>query len=207
MKKVLVVFLGIIFLASCSPSTAMPSGTPDIPIITTEPAPTSTPTPIPLSEIDLESILIKSGDLPAGYSPSQVRSTPPDMFDNIKNYSNSIYQQFELQGEAGGGVTVFLFDKTSQVSIAYQLIADGFGDSQDSESLKVEVDTLSGIGERATYVTLKSDLLGITNEFTDLVFTRCYAVVHIRLSDTAYLDYATGYGERLDKRLSEVECP
>lgn len=64
MKKLFVTIVVLFILAGCSSLTSQST-----------PTPTATPTPIPLSDIDLEPILIQSGDLPAGYSGSQVKSS------------------------------------------------------------------------------------------------------------------------------------
>jgi len=168
--------------------------------------PTLTPSPVPLSEINLEPILIISGDLPAGYSGAQIRTTPPEMFNNITNFNNAIYQQFEKDGKSAGGVAIFLFESVDNADIAFQKIVGGFGESGESANLKTTVENISNVGEKATVVTIETSLSGLSMKFTDFAFVRCHAIVHIRMSDTVNADYLTGYGIRLDKRLSELVC-
>ena len=164
------------------------------------------PTPIPLSEIDLESIIIVPGDLPAGFSGAQVRDTPPEMFDDIRNSENMIYQQFEKGGEAAGGVTIFLFNLISERDIAYQRIIDGFGKSGENSEVKTTVEDAPNIGEKAMYMTIEASVLGIVINNEDLAFARCHAVIHIRMGKTANVDYLTAYANRLDKRLTQLVC-
>jgi len=121
MKRIFMIGI-LFFMVACQPSaeaiqkaiketqSAAPTATP---IPTNTPIPTSTP--ILLSDIDLSAIAIVAGDLPAGYSPAQIRSDPPKMFSGVKNYENIINQQFENKGDtaAAGGVTIFLFNELS----------------------------------------------------------------------------------------------
>jgi hypothetical protein len=201
------IFWGLIvvfsLLAGCSRSTPLP--TPTATLIPT-PLSTPSPTPISLSDIDLEPMIILSGDLPAGYSGAQIRDTPPVMFAEIRGYENTIYQQFERNGKGAGGVTIFLFDLIDQRETAYSLIVDGFGKTENTSATKTRVAELSGVGEKAMYVTIEASVAGITVDNIDLVFARCHSVVHVRMTDTASVDYISAYAKRLDKRLAEVIC-
>lgn len=189
----LIGILSLLLITSCNPAT--PTALP-----------TLTPSPVPLSELSLEPILIISGDLPAGYSGAQIRNTPPEMFNNITNFNNAIYQQFEKDGESAGGVAIFLFESINNGDIAFQKIVDGFGKSDESANIKTTVENISNVGERATAVTVETSLSGLSMKFTDFVFVRCHAIAHIRMKDTVNIEYLTGYGIRLDKRLSELIC-
>jgi len=205
--------LTILFLVACQPSSeaieqaivqtqsAMPTET-SAPIPTLEP----TPIPIPLREIDLSNVLIIDGDLPSGYSSGQIRSDPQEMFSEVKNFESVINQQFAYKGDVSGGVTIFLFDLLDDRDKAYEIIVDGFGESTSTDAITAKVDDLDEIGEKAKYVTSQTHLFGVNKENSDLAFTRCHAVVHIRMGDTSDIENLASYAERLDKRLADIIC-
>lgn len=150
------------------------------------------PTAIPLSAIDLEPLLIQSGDLPAGIEGAQVRDVAPAMFDGMPKAAKTIIQQFAQGVDQIGGVSVFLYDKDNDRESAYQFIAKGMSNS----------DALTDTGDRA----IVSKPIAAIN-FVDILFQRCAAVVHIRMSgEDLDRDAATIYARRLDKRLLGVVC-
>lgn len=166
----------------------------------------ATPTPIPLSQVNLEPILILPGDLPAGLSGAQVRDSLPEMFGNLPEASNQIYQQFQRQGEAAGGVAATLYESDSDRDVAYTLLLKGFGDTSSGSITKTERIAVSNVGERAEAVTLQGSMLGIVLDFADLAFVRCGAVVHIRFGGSADLTEIVSYARRLDERLTTLVC-
>lgn len=171
--------------------TLEPSSTP-----TQEPTPT--PTRIPLSDINLEEIVIKDGDLPAGYSGAQIRDKAPEMFSGVPEAQNTYYQQFEKGGDSKGGVTIFLYDTQYDIESSYQTIFKGFPD----DAVK-----LDEIGEMSDMIYMSIDVVGIKMQMGDLLFIRCNAVVHIRMTDISSEDSLIAYAKRLDTRLSELVCP
>lgn len=186
-------------VSACAPSSAPPTETfPPTATPQTTPteaptaAPTATPTPIPLSELKLDSLLVQIGDLSAGLTGAQIRSTVPEMFRSVPRADNTIFHQFARGGEPAGGVAVFLYESKAKIQDAYDEIVSGLG--SDSKPI-------SEIGEKAKVVT--SSLL---IEFADLAFFRCNAVVHIRFAGTSNVEEIASYAKRLDTRLSEVIC-
>lgn len=180
--KYLFVFLAALVLAACGGS---PAPTADAP--TAAPA---VPTAIPLEQIDLEPLLVQSGDLPAGTTGAQVRDTAPAMFKDIPAATNTAYQQLATGAKQTGGVAVFLYADAAPRDAAYQAIATGMGSDTSAPT----------IGERAA-LSAGGDIL----PFSDLLFQRCRAVAHIRMtgSDAAAIE---SYAKRLDKRLQAVAC-
>lgn len=166
----------------------------------------ATPMPMPLSEVDLEPILILPGDLPAGLSGAQVRDSLPEMFDEPPEAENQIYQQFQREGKAAGGVAVTLYESNADLDAAYTLLLGGFGDSDIDSSVTVERKVVSDVGERAETVTLQGTILGIVFDSVDLAFVRCGAVVHTRMSGSANLIDIVSYARRLDERLTSLVC-
>lgn len=217
MKRVLVVLsLLVVVLVGCKPSvedvqkaisetqTAAPTAT-ILPTSTPEP----TPTRLPLSEINLEAIAILPGDLPAGYSTGQMSDNPPEMFTDIRSYVNALYQQFEHDGEAAGGVAIMLFDSNGKATAAYDVIVSGFGEPTSGGDQWLENGNLPSPGERASFAILNVNFqisYFSPVKSVDLAYIRCNAVVHIRMSDTTDVDYVVIYGERLDERLIPLVC-
>jgi len=154
------------------------------------------------AEIDLESILIRPGDLPAGYSGAQIREQVPEMFSELPRGDASIYQQLAKNGNSAGGITIFLYSQSAHVSKAYSLIVSGFGASEDNSLFKKVTQSLPDIGEKCTVTAMKGKQPYI-QDACDLAFVRSSAVVHIRMSNTAEVDIAS-YAKRLDKRLQNL---
>ena len=209
MKPVYYLALFTILLASCSsaPSgnavqTAIAQTQAVLPTNTSVPIPTGTPTPIPptmipIADLDLSSILVQPNDLPAGYSEAQIRSTAPAMFNDIPESKNQIYQQFEHDGDAAGGVGVFIYDNQLDADNAYNTILDGMGDGTES---------VSNIGVRARMALMDMTLSGMNIQNSELLFYRCNTVVHIRMTDSSNPDYVISFAQRLDERLTPLVC-
>ena len=100
-------------------------------------------TPIPFLSIDLEDILIESGDLPIGYTSGQFQS-PPKMFDDfikkIGDADYSVSQQFAKNEKAAGGVTVFVYEDIKTVKLAYDTL-NTYDTLESGEGIKVTTGT------------------------------------------------------------------
>lgn len=223
MKKLLVISLLVGLLCACSPTTeqiqkAIEQTQSAIPISTNtkSPTPTSTispthtstaiptststltPTSVQLAELFLDEILIQDGDLPAGYSGGQIRYVAPEMFNELPLAEYTIYQQFAKSSDVSGGVTVFVYALPQKNEEAYVKTLEGLGDSAR---------IVEGIGEKGAIYYISMTVLGNKVEFGDIVFTRCNAVVHIRMTDISDELSLSSYATRLDSRLIESLCP
>lgn len=213
----------VVILTACSPATsstnviqtaiaqtraAQPTNTilpptqtfTPTPTLTNTPQPTSTSTStlIPLSEINLEPLLIQQGDLPSGFSGAQVSDLPPKMFQGMPKAANKIDQRFQKEGEAAGGVAVFLYETGADIEKAYSYLLEGMGEN---------LETVQNIGDAAqlTYSKLTLFTFG-DNDGGDLAFKRCSGVIHIRMVNNVIKENLISYATRLDKRLSLVIC-
>lgn len=195
MKKLYFLFvLFTFFISSCS--AKIENEEVITPEATNTAETTPTPTKIPLTDIDLEGILIMNGDLPAGYTGAQIRDNAPEMFNNLPEAQNTIYQQFAKDGETAGGVTVLLFESQEDIENAYKKIIAGFSDAEE----------LDEIGENANITYVDMEVLGSRMQFGDLVFIRCNALAHIRMTDLPQKESLISYAKRLDKRLDGMIC-
>jgi len=168
------------FLVSCS-------ATPNIVQITnTHPSEPGTQTPIPLADLDLESILIQPGDLPLGYSGGQVQDFLPGMFDDIPRPVHQIYQQFEDKNGSVGGVSVIVYDSAAPSIEAYDTLLLGMGGKGQAKAVE-------SLGNQA-------HISG-----WNLLFLRCNTITYFRLVGMNYDEYMS-YAQRLDERLSPLVC-
>lgn len=171
------------------------------PIPTQTPIPT--PTPIPLSEIDLETILLVSGDLPPDFVGGQVKSIPPKYLEGGPTADQVIQQGFRAGAFASQGILILLYKSPSDLETAYSTMLERSNNFEP----------LADIGEKAAIKGGNVDenaliIVGVGAKSTQLVFTRCHALVYIDLYATsASVEVTTTYAQRLDKRLTSLLCP
>jgi hypothetical protein len=209
-RNLLVVLAIALLLTASACSSATPEPTPTLePTSTPEPtiAPTATPTPIPLSEIDLESILLVKGDLPTAFETGQIRSVAPEKFSYVPEpeqvISTGIRDATHKTGEETG-IMILLYDSKPLRDKAYEEMVESEGLSEP----------LSEVGEKATIYQKKERALIVGGEillppttYIKLVFTRCSALVFLNLF-SPQVDELTivTYAQRLDERLQTVAC-
>jgi hypothetical protein len=156
---------------------------------------TAVSTVVPLTALDLESLLIQPGDLPAGVIGSQVKDKAPPVFKDAPLPVKAIDQRFGLaDGVTIGGVTVLLYDSPADLEKAYAVVIGGMGSSAYPST---EVGDKARIG----------GLTARTQRIAEVSFVRCHALVSVSLSETPQPDDDTlTYAQRLDKRLMPLVC-
>ena len=190
MKRMLLLVL--LFTTACAPSqsaiqTAIAQTQAAIPTAI------STSTPIALKDIKLDALLVQPGDLPAGITTAQIRSTAPAMFSGLPVADQTVFQQFSQAGNISGGATVFLYSDATKRQNAYAQIHDGMGPAGLNS-------TVQNVGEKSNEIHMTL----IQDEY-EILFLRCTAVVHIRMfiDDNASIE---AYAQHLDQRLTPVVC-
>lgn len=145
------------------------------------------PTPTP---VNLESLIIQSGDLPAGLTAAQVLDTRPPAYDQIgmPQASKIIFQRLARGDAPGGFVVVSLYDNPAN---AYDTLAKSLG-------MVGVVTRPTGIGEAAIISADKA--LGTT-----LAVKQCRAVVEVLFTQED-AQSVTAYATRLLSRLQPVIC-
>jgi hypothetical protein len=180
--------------ATPRPASATPEATPE-PTQPPEPTPTpesSTNTP-DLATIDIEPLLIQAGDLPAGLTAGQIQQEPFGKYDGIPDAINTAFQRFEANGEASGGVGVFLYNEPDA---GYAFLVDTLTDENR------EID----IGNRGRVNTFDPATINMqAPPVTSIVFQRCSAVVDVFTSNQREEDVIV-YARRLDQRLQNALC-
>ncbi len=183
---------GLICVSACSPSLDSTQGA----VVQTEPQ-TASPTVLPLSDLDLEQLLVEEGALPAGFYSGQVQSTPPDTDPELQTAVNAIYREISLTGRDPGTVSIWLFEDIEESRAAFEAMV-----------AKLEGgETSTGVGEAAVTWSLITPLdTGESMELSQVIYLRCHALVRISISNAKVLPSAVGYAQSLDTRLTPLVC-
>lgn len=174
---------------------------------------------VPLSDIKLELLVLQPGDLTASISGGSIEHTAPEGYLELPAADNIIRQYFEQDGERRGSVEVSLYESSSDLERAYNLVVDGMGDSRVSEPPKpgtvgelmnyreeTKVQQLPSIGYKATALQEVRSYSGKEKNRFLITFVRCHALATIRMGNPADVNVVADYAKRLDKRLTPVVC-
>ena len=159
---------------------------------------TRSETPVPLSDIDLEGILLLDGDLPTSFVGQQIMSDVTSYFTELPEPSQFVQQEFRANGIESRGVVVILYEDREFIEDAFNKLQEKTKREHDDA---VEI-PIEGIGERA--IATESNY-GFS---LYLVFVRCRAVVYIQLhsGDKVGIEVLKNYAKRLDKRINQLVC-
>lgn len=196
--------LAILVLAACSSSESSIQTA----IAKTEQAqPVAAPSesPIPLSQINLENLLLQDGDLPTVFVGQQVISRPPVDIGSVPSPDQAINRAFRAGDFASDGVTILLYESAFDLERAYDIVVGIISESAQPRAL-------AQVGESAVLTEETSDpslmLVGIPPATSaKVVFIRCHALVYIDLfASEADANVAADYARRIDQRLQPVVC-
>ena len=138
----------------------------------------------------------------------RVTRTLPDGYYDVGAFADMIYLPLEKYNLEQGGVFIFLYDDAEIREEAYQTIAQELGKRADI--VKVDMQELSGIGDKATLMAVDGSSLNIKLNIVEMVFEHCGAVVNISLGDEAALKDVEGmvttYASNLANRLDILTC-
>lgn len=181
MKKQILFFLIVIISLACSVSIDLTS-TP--------------PTPIPLSQVELDGMLVQPGDLPPGYSGAQIdRMTG----DGMQKASQAIVQELAIDNEVKGAVLVYLYESVDELKRTFpQFDLTEFAKSRE----------FVNIGEEGYFYITDYDDKDFNRDL-DITFKRCHAIVWIRFfaaKPEVQPNNVELYAERLDERLQPLVC-
>ena len=190
MKKIVLAFFALtLILAACGPS-------PQVIQKAIEETQTAIPTitPIPLTDIDLSKIAFSEGDLPPGYSPSQIRTELGDVSRHVPEPINWFSQAIAKENDFGGIIDVVVYNNQATAKTAYDIIIKNMINDNPADPK---------VGEQSR-VTSQLVFVGGT---VDLAFLRCNTVAHVQLMGTTNENDVIAYMTRLDNRLSGLVCP
>ena len=103
-----------------------------------------------VSSIDLAAIVLKSGDLPQGYSGMKPKDSAPAAFKDLPEAENVIDQRIKKGKRIIGGTTIFLYKTAAEIDRAYSAVVRGFGETQPR--------TIPNIGERSALASLDMNI-------------------------------------------------
>lgn len=170
-----------------------------------QPSATPSETPVPLSQLNLENLLIQDGDLPPIFVGQQVVSRPPVDIGSVPPADLAINREFRAGEFGSDGVTILLYESLDDLERAYDIVAGVIAE-------KTPARPLSQVGEKAvvTERTIGESLLllGMSSATSaKVVFIRCHAVVYIDLfASVADAEMAAEYARRIDQRLDPLVC-
>jgi len=196
MKKLKFLLL-LVFLIGCSSSeTAVQTAIAKAQIA----QPTLTPTPVDLSLLKLDPVLIQYGDLPAGYTGAQIsyNGIPQFLGPNVPVPQNQINQEFEKDGKKQGSIWLAVYKDVSNVKNLYEQFVSGLGDNNTTEYT-----TKSGVQIKAAYLSINYPGLS-TIKNVALTFYKCNYVGYLVISETDEVKGMVNYIERLSPRLDEI---
>jgi hypothetical protein len=179
MKYLLILAVLLVSCGGAAPDVSPPTAAPAV------------PTTVALTDIDLEPLLVQSGDLPSGMSAAQIKDVAPPAMKDYPPATKAIDQRFQRNGKTTGGVVVLLYEQDADLTAATAL----------ATTLNTYSELLPDVGEQAK-LFLGTDLLPVRG----VTFVRCRAVVDVSMSDVDTGEI-TAYAKRLDKRLQSVVCP
>ena len=150
-----------------------------------------------LAQLDLPSLIVGNGDLPASFRLGNVFTTIPPTLPLVgveppQRFVGQMIEQDDPRQVMH--VMILFFNNHASVDAVYTTVA------QDGA-------TIAGIGERASWRAREQTL-----EFRQLTFTRCQAVALILMSGRTEAELipqsiVRAYAARLDQRLQGALCP
>lgn len=188
--------------APATAPTAAPAAAPTVAQTqpTTPPAPTDAPAvPVPLTMEGLTPVLLRDGDLPAGWTGGEVYPDPPVDYDGPAA-SVVLNQGLNEPGQtlASGNVVLWVFASEADAEAAFANRSALIGRVVDADAERLA----PAIGDQALLIPGH----GGTFIVNQLLFRRCRAVVEIDQGLAEEVDQITTYGQRLDARIQPTAC-
>lgn len=175
--------------------------------------------------VDIRPLLFQEGDLPAGFTGSEVSDAEIKHDEGAPDPNQVVSQDISNQAGAKGHVTVSLYKSSSIAAQAYDQKSTGFGTSEGEETqenfVTMVVEMPENIGEQAITGDIEGEISGVGIRSVDLMFQRCRALIYISLYEAPFtisiypttISYSFAkedvviYAGKLDSRLKEVVCP
>lgn len=189
-RSIIFSFLLTFTLSACGPTDTEIQSTVQASIAQTQAA-VPTATQIPFSALNLEPILITTGDLPPGYEASQIRNELSDLSKASPTPDYFVSQSISYNGNFGGTIDVLIYEDSVKTQSAYQVISN----NMPGDSTNIEVGDGGQISSTSFIVSTVS-----------LSFIRCHAVVSVQFMETTQKDDVVSYAKRLDERLKPLVC-
>lgn len=151
----------------------------------------------PLSQADLQTLLVQDGDLPAGISAEPL-DRRVEWLATVPAASQEVARRLVAQGVELGSVSLFVYPPGSDLETAYTPLS-----SVLEAAAQRPPQFIGSIGERSGIVTTSPSEQPLVY---DLTFLRCATSVYLRLK-TQNIDDVLQYARRLDRRVQQQLCP
>lgn len=151
----------------------------------------------PLSQAELDALLVQDGDLPAGLTAEPLASRV-DWLASVPAAPQETARRLLGQGGELGSITLLVYPPGSDIATVYTPVSAVL-----EKAAQRPPQFIGSIGERSGVVT--SSPLNQPVVY-DLSFLRCSAAAYIRLR-TSDVDDVLQYADRLDERLQQRICP
>ncbi len=164
-----------------------------------------------LARIDLASVATPSGLLPDGFSMTQMSERLPSLIGPVPPPVQVLATTLARDGAAAGDVLIVLYADRAQRDDAFAVLTEPETVDDFGGRVTVTVATFTpAVGERA-YGRSRSDTVGgaVSTAEARIVFTRCGAVVSVRVAGQApagLAEAATTIATNLDTHLAPVVC-
>jgi hypothetical protein len=163
------------------------------------PTPTTKVTEIP--SYNFQSLLIQEGDLPSGYTPSQIRQhgSAPEIFET-ENLEEMITQELTYNDQLGGYVSLYLYDSSDSAKTIYESYLAAL-----PVVVLIRIGKLgdNGAGNREAIKTKDGFIM---SQYSSVIFQRCKVVFVADLVTEKSYSGLIDYARRLDERLNDVVC-
>lgn len=151
----------------------------------------------PLSQADLDALLVQDGDLPVRVTAELVRERV-DWLRSVPAAPQETARRLVAQDGELGSVTLLVYPPGSDIATVYTPVSAVL-----ERAAQRPPQFIGSIGERSGIVTTSPQGQPVVY---DLSFLRCSAAAYIRLK-TSEVDEVLQYARRLDQRLQQRICP
>ena len=154
-----------------------------------------------LTNLDIASVLVESGDIPIGFYAGEITQIKSSDFpDNYYKFVKAEKQTILTKnGNRIGEVVIYLFESKKERDKLFEFLS--LVESQEG----IIPHKVTGIGECESCSPFATDYDMV------FVFTRCASLAYIRV-DLEYLqkgyifDYLVAHAKRIDEQLKQVAC-
>ena len=174
-----------------------------------------TSTPIPLSQIDLESILLLPGDLPSDWLKGQVQDQIPKStlafkpeFRELPLADKTINLGIDENGKYIGDILILLYSSLEDRNKAIKIFAKYMENYDATKRAGKKTYPSDEVGEEAYVLEVGPfPFIQTPQRTAEVAFSKCHSVVYMSFfAAGAWSNKLIPYSQRLEKRLQPLVC-
>jgi len=146
--------------------------------------------------IDFNSLVFQEGDLPAGYSLAQTREKGLASIWVEKEVERKYSRQFNLNGEDGGMLSIYIFPTEEIAHEMYMQIIE-----TDFYSAHPIYQPVINLGDESL-----GGFIGTVLDESMVIFRNCKAIVYVKFASSRDYTGLIEYSRKIDSRLSQFSC-